>query len=307
MSNKVIGGHGGTAFYYERVGSGAVVKEITVWKDDGALRAIRVVLSDTSVKEAGKTVGESKTFAFKQGEKCAQLSLWGNGIGTRCGRIRIYTTEGRDFDWGMHGGQEEFSMNVGSGILAGFHGRSGSDIDCLGPLFLKPIRSIISTVKYGQLPSGKKGIKSVELDSFRQTNGSSSNDLNWSWKKSVSKTTSQSWSQSATSTFGLSISIEAKIPEVATIGTEASWQLSNESSHSESKTQTKELSWEESGTLKPGDSLNLTAITKEGKINKLPYTSTVEIVFRDGSKFSYDENGDYNRVSYSHVDISVSN
>ncbi|KAI9926801.1 hypothetical protein ASPWEDRAFT_717301 [Aspergillus wentii DTO 134E9] len=142
------------------------------------------------MKIAGKTAGDSKTPRFAPGERCTDLSLWANGIGTRCGRIRIYTSEGQSFDWGMHGGKDEYPIDVGSGILVGFCGEGGSDIDRLGALFIKPIRRIVSSVDYGQLPPGRQGIQSIELDSYQHVNKSSS-DLNWSWRKSVSKTSSQ--------------------------------------------------------------------------------------------------------------------
>lgn len=118
-----------------------------------------------------RRIWKNRNIVFAPGEKCTELVLWGNGDGRRTCRIKIVTDKGQTLDWGKDTtGQTAYPSNLGSGILVGFMGRYGADIDCMAPLFLKDVKSVTSKVTYGKIPTGKDGIQLVELDTLEVDN-----------------------------------------------------------------------------------------------------------------------------------------
>src|SRR5262245_52501423 len=85
-----IGGNGGHPFTLVAE-TGTVVEKIRVYrKNEGRrfLRGIRVFYSDGAEAFTGQEQDEYSEFSFEDGERITSMTLWGNGIGTRTGRIR---------------------------------------------------------------------------------------------------------------------------------------------------------------------------------------------------------------------------
>ena len=142
----VIGGKGGSSFTFTGRDNGATLKKIGVAVGGTQIKAVRAELTDGRVQ----TFGESNTFSeytFELGERITKLSLWGNGAGTRLGGIRFWTSSGRKFFEHMNllPLMTEYSIDVGSGVCLGLEGRAGSDIDCMGFLFINAIKSSVLT------------------------------------------------------------------------------------------------------------------------------------------------------------------
>lgn len=74
---------------------------------------------------------------FDGSETIKSLSLYGNGEGTRTGRLTLTTSKNKDFDTGSNKAQE-YAIDHASGILVGFGGSAGEDINNMGPVFIKP-------------------------------------------------------------------------------------------------------------------------------------------------------------------------
>uniref|UniRef100_A0A8C8F3T7 Jacalin-type lectin domain-containing protein n=1 Tax=Oncorhynchus tshawytscha TaxID=74940 RepID=A0A8C8F3T7_ONCTS len=149
----LIGGQGGSPFEFHGMNSGATLKKIGVAVEGWQVKAVRAELTDGEVA----TFGDANTFnefEFKLGKRITKLSLWGNGAGTRLGAIKFTTSENRQFfekmtSWGL---KTEYTIDVGSGIGLGLQGRYGSDIDCMGFLFINTIKSsVLIDIKYPTL------------------------------------------------------------------------------------------------------------------------------------------------------------
>ena len=97
--------------------------------------------------------GHTHSFHSKQVQLITSMSLsvWGNGAGTRLGAIKFKTNKSRKFfalmnDWDL---KHEYPVDVVLGICVGVMGRAGADIDCLGFVFVKPIRhSVMTDMEY---------------------------------------------------------------------------------------------------------------------------------------------------------------
>lgn len=120
-----------------------MVSKVDVWAGPRCLNGIKVTLSCGHVSSKGTTEGRHDGLTIPPGVKVTNLTLWGNGVGTRCGGIWIKLSNGSElmqslWKWGLKRGYE---INVGSGIPVAVYGKSGAEIDRLAFAFLKPIKS----------------------------------------------------------------------------------------------------------------------------------------------------------------------
>ena len=149
----LIGGNGGSSFTFTGRDNGATLKKIGVAVGGWQIKAVRAELTDGRTETFGRAHTFSE-FTFNLGERITKLSLWGNGAGSRLGGIRFWTSSGREFFahmncWPL---KTEYSIDVGSGVCLGLEGRDGLDIDCMGFLFIDPIKSsVLSDMTYPSL------------------------------------------------------------------------------------------------------------------------------------------------------------
>lgn len=141
-----VGGQSGSGGNIDwSLGLGVLVRSITVWwkYDDLGIHGIRFSFwngKDTDVR--GQSQGNKSILNLAQNETITKCSLWGNGPGTNCGRIRLQTSLGQDFNVGKDvSGQDEYQMSVWSGIMIGGYGKSGVNVDYLGFYFIGEVQS----------------------------------------------------------------------------------------------------------------------------------------------------------------------
>ncbi|PWY90101.1 mannose-binding lectin [Aspergillus heteromorphus CBS 117.55] len=102
----------------------SVIKGLEVFWDD----------DDTGIAHfvVGTRRGEQDTIEFDHGEVIIEMSIW---AGSRVDSIHIRTESGHTFDAGGASGTCYAQEKLGNGILYGFLGRSGEDVDALGTYF----------------------------------------------------------------------------------------------------------------------------------------------------------------------------
>lgn len=307
----MIGGQGGQYhdFYpgAQNVGNvdGRTVAKFEMWAGEWQIRGIRITLTDGSSQLFGNAQGTYNQYSFQPGELIRNLSLWGNGMGTRSGRIKFTTSTGNTFDHGMTGKGEktEYPMPCYSGIFVGIVVRSGSDTDALGCVFFKPLRSIVFTdISYPDLPSYEAAIQPLTIDVYKDTN-SGTQARNWKWSKTIREEDERSWS--ATQGFELSNSlvISAGFPSIAEVSTTFSWTISKSSTQGATEKVETVFIIDQSGTLNPGQSVHLAAITRRGTLVEIPYTGKVTINLRNGESYTGPISGFYSGVAYTSVTI----
>ncbi|RAL07684.1 uncharacterized protein BO97DRAFT_463410 [Aspergillus homomorphus CBS 101889] len=301
VGNGTIGGNGGNHFWETKYDKGAMVEEIIVWKEGNILRGLKLSWTDGSDSTMiGKSSGSSQSFTFKVKEKCTEMVLRGNGIGTRCGHIEFKTDQGNSFSWG-DGGSDNYYMDVGSGFLVGFQGRANLDIDSLGPLFLKPLKSVHSEVDYGDFPNGAPDPTHITLDT-QDFDGN--HEYEWDFHGSKTKTTTSTWSQTLASSFDLQVKVKAGVPELAEVESTIKWGLSASSTHSQAEQDSSEIGWDVHSTVSPGQTVHCEAYCFQGT-SDVDYTSTVTVTFQSGETLQFKESGTFSGVTYSEAKTTV--
>uniref|UniRef100_A0AAZ3Q7Z3 Jacalin-type lectin domain-containing protein n=1 Tax=Oncorhynchus tshawytscha TaxID=74940 RepID=A0AAZ3Q7Z3_ONCTS len=283
---KLIGGQGGSPFEFHGMNNGATLKKIGVAVEGWQVKAVRAELTDGKVA----TFGDANTFnefEFNLGERITKLSLWGNGAGTRLGAIKFTTSENREFfekmtSWGL---KTEYTIDVGSGICLGLQGGYGSDIDCMGFLFINTIKSsVLTDMKYPTLQ--ESDLNQLSLFIVRSQGG----DQNQS-RKTLTKTSSWSVSNKIEST--LSVSVKAGIPDLVEVTSGFSLTVGVEQSTSLQKTE----------TITESDTINLKI--PPGNTMDVEITAKVKVTCMNGSQLVFPSNGIYTGVTYTSARVST--
>ncbi|KAK0144696.1 Aerolysin-like protein [Merluccius polli] len=301
----VIGGQRGTAFDFTGRDNGATLKKIGVAEEGWQIKAVRAELSDGRVETYGNA-HTFKEYTFKLGERITKLSLWGNGAGTRLGGIKFFTSSGGEFfasmtDWGL---KTEYSIDVGSGVCLGLVGRSGADIDSMGFLFINAIESsVLTDMTYPSLAIYTPQVQKEYIKSVSYANDTAADqEYTCQYSRSVKKSTT--WSTTSKIEFTVSTSVTAGIPEVASVSAGYSLTVGAEQTSSTTQEETKTES--DAVKVKVPAGKKASVVVSVGRANiDLPYSATVKITCKNGSKLVFPSTGQYNGVSYTTVDVKT--
>ncbi|OCH85905.1 hypothetical protein OBBRIDRAFT_838593 [Obba rivulosa] len=259
-----------------------------------------------------KQLDSHDSIVFAPGEKVTSLTLWGDGDGTCTSHIHITTSAGQTFDCGKDiSGQTAYDASIGSGIFVCLDGRSGADVDTPGAFFLNgSVTSIsISNLVYNPPLTGTSaGISQIILDEVVYSNPSSATqDVAWNFSDSVTLTTSTSFTQSSSTTYGVSVTVDvtAELFEIgASVGGGYTWETTGTQETNSSTSTEETFTWGLSGELSPGESLTATSFCQQGT-GEANCTSTVKLALTDGMISSYSENGVFNNVVYTSAQVSI--
>ncbi len=311
-NTQFVGGHGGGSFK-DMSDNGGHLTRIETWKSsyDGhpMIKSIRVTFSDGSSFTQGNNSGldNKKEAYFDDTELITELSLWGNGNGKRLGRIWLRTNTGQIYDSGHTDGSTEYHARVGSGICVGIEGRAGSDVDELGFIFVKQVKqSYITDLEYPTLASDAHCIQPETIRTFSAQNTHKDNDNDWNFKGSRSETKTSMWKVSRSAKIYGETSIKGKIPKIGEVGQTFGWEFTIGDVRGTSTSETVTLSWDNSGTLEPGESIYLEAVTRKGNLANIPYTGNHIIETIEGDILSFPIEGTYNEVDYTGVEVVTS-
>ncbi len=274
-----------------------MVKTIRVHYNSKHLRGLCVIYHDgTQSPQIGRGAENAGEITLEPDEIITQASLWGNGIGTRTGRIRIRTNRGNTLDVGRNtSGQDEFPINVGSGFLAGFSGRAAEDIDSLSFIFLNPVKKVeITNVNYKEVPPNS-GISQYLLHRSGFDN-QTSRDSDWDFSNTTSRSDTTHFQTEASFSFGMSASITAGVPLIVEAQVGYQWEVGISRTWGQSTTKEVVLQWSLSGTLPPGKAVTATATCQIG-IADVQYTCLVTITTTQGN-LVYGSGGILRSVQY---------
>ncbi len=303
-----IGGQGGSDFAWVHGTNGNLIKKLEVWVGPSQIRGIRVTLFNNESQTFGKLEDKNAgSLELEPGERITSLSIWGNGAGTRCGAFKIVTSKGKTFfpkmySWGL---KTEYSMDVGSGLLAGIYGRGNADIDALGFAHLLPIKnSILKGITYPTLDSDLVATTPFMLDRVTIDNLQGTVPKEATLRGSESLTTETSWSNTTSLELSITSTVKAGIPLIADVEVSTSITVGNEFTYQRTTSSTVERSVENKVIAPPGQKVRDTATTYQDKLD-LPYYGTFEVQMQNGTIFSYPVSGIYKGVSARSVFITT--
>ncbi|KAF8580325.1 hypothetical protein K439DRAFT_313084 [Ramaria rubella] len=318
----LIGGQTGgeefTACQWVQGSSALVVKGLDVWFHSQYLRGIQVTYSNNSRSLVfGSDDNSHSSIVFTPGELVTSLTLWGNGIGTRAGRIRLTTNRDQTLEVGKDtSGQTAYDIDTGAGLLVGMCGRSGVDIDQLGAIFLKykVIHVSIRDIKYDpDLSNTAEGICifEVALNKAHFTNpASAKGPKTWTFGGSASRTTSTTYNQTTGNTFQPSAAVEVSAKPFGIGGKVTStgfqWPHQNSVTTGTSVSNLLTFTWGLTGELQPGEEIVCLAAVQRGE-GRTNYDATVIVELENGATNEFKERGVFQNVAFTEVSVTTKN
>ena len=305
-SNIALGGRGGKDFNdgTDVPKSGTAIRSLQVWYDENVIRGIVVVFSNETKHSYGTTSGVKSTevFYIAPGEKFTDLQLW-NGK-DRFGGIELRTDQNRSFSIKVGSVGEPYKPEIGSGLLIGVYGNSGTDLDCLGLALLRRVESArLFKVTYPDLEKQKVTTKPTEIKTLEYDNDLEK-EQTFQFTGETSVTTSQSWSVTGSIEVGVSAEVSAGFPILAEGKVSTSLTVSASSTYQRENTETKTQSFQFPITVPANTNVKATATLYEGDI-KISYEAEMKYILDSGKEFEYHVNGIYSGVAVSEAVVSV--
>ena len=289
-----IGGGGGFGFQIHQISQGKLVRTVGIHYNNQYLRGIRLTYTDgTRSPLVGSAVQNYEELTLQPGETIVRASLWGNGIGTRTGRIDFTTSRGNRLNVGRDTrGQTEYGMDVGSGILVGFAGRANVDIDALSFIFLLQGFNVeISNVRYTRPPTNDSIGQVLLAPQAIFRNQNNTQPINWVFRNTVTRTNTWAWSQATAFNFTHNVNVRAGLFNLVKVESNTTWELSVESRRETTVSVEVAMGWDLSGVLQPGEALIATSTADSGQAD-VPYIATVTISAPgNNNRIVYQENG----------------
>lgn len=314
---RCVGGCDGGSFVMHS-SSMTSVKILNVWTGHGVwndgIKAIQVVYFNGYTQTEGVLPDSTdstsdKTFTFEAGEVLdGQLKLSGNGLTgehARAGYIEFKTNgnggKGRTFSAGK--AHKPVSVDVTGSLLSGFFGQAGEDVDQLGVITFKPIKSLkITNVEYPTLDNYLSGLSpSAVIDRPYCNNG----DRDQTEVRTVKVETGSksAWNFSMTESFeaAVGVEVEAGTPVVkAKAHADFKWGVSAQQSYTQ-EFDSKESVSEEFQITYQAHTMGRIQLTQfESRIN-IPWTGKEKVTFTDNTSVTMDVQGNYNGVYVSKI------
>lgn len=303
-----VGGNGGKEFTATNFSHGAtVVKKLEVYKNSSALCGLVLEYTDGSANRIGnysdKNVRESLTFGA--GERVTFLGLWGNGVGSRCAGIRLLTNKGQNLELVVDKEKNEYPQVVSSGIMAGAYGRVGAEFDVLGFIFVRPIKKISITINDSDWlnnPVGTNADISTATVAQDVIYNPYDKPMDWSFPGTRSVKNSRTFTQSSTTTWGVSVEVSAGIFDIG-LKTTASWEQASMTMNATTHEETVTIGTTIGGILQKGEKILCTSASLLGTLD-LRYKSRVKIIVDTGATFEYQEDGEFKNAIYSYAETT---
>lgn len=301
-----IGGSGGQPFNFDGKKNGATLQKLGVWVAESRVKAVKVWLTDGRVQTFGIPSGPYQEYTFNPGECFTSLSLWGNGAGTRLGAIKFNTNRPGEFfvkmtSWGLI---TEYPIDIGSGICLGIGGRSGSDIDLMGFMFLNAIESTdLTNVNY---PTMNQVVPQVQMEEIQSVTFKNNSSVTQEQKLETSKkiTTKSAWSVSSSIEATFSLKVKAGVPGVMDVESGYSFTVGVTGTYGIENTSEKTELVSFPITVPAWKTVHAVMTIGRADVD-LPYTGTVKITCKNGSVLQFDISGEYKGLTYTDVKTTL--
>lgn len=292
--------------------AGSSVRRLRLYRNngrDGYLRGLSVFFSDGTEMRGGVRKDQYADVELSDGEVITGMTLWkldggaansaSSSSAARVARLDLSTSE-RSWGYGVEntGSLTSKAVSVGSGVLVGFQGRAGDDLDFLAPIFLRPLsESTVSDIVFEK--AGGDGLRLVTLrEGSAVYNGT---DFSWTFSGSETRDTSTSFSSGFTNSLSVSTTFKSKIPAIAEAGVSGSWSPGTSSSHDQHAGSAVTLSWSNTIALsKDAPAVSCSAMVWEGRLN-VGWSGT-QTISAGGATMSFATSGTLRHVAYGKVE-----
>ncbi|XP_026802861.3 aerolysin-like protein [Pangasianodon hypophthalmus] len=305
-----VGGNEGSAFNFNGIENGTMLKKIWVWVGKKKVKAIKVQLTDDQSERFGVLDGKMSEFTFEDGEHFTSLSLWENGDGTRLGGIKFKTNHSREFSASMSNlnSKSVVPVDVASGICMGIKGRAemskSPGISSLGFMFINTIKSTeLTNVEYPTLHDVKPKVAVREIKSMTyQNNTTQFQEYTIETSKKITQTSS--WSVTGRLEFMFHLEVKAGIPLIAEGTASYELKIGVESTYASETTEEKMELFSFPVKVPPRKIVDVDITIGQATVD-LPFNGIVKITCYNNSVLQFNTSGKYKGVTYTDGKVAV--
>ncbi|KAL2164805.1 hypothetical protein VTH06DRAFT_101 [Thermothelomyces fergusii] len=298
--------------------AGSSVTGLRLYRNNGAdgyLRGLVASFSDGSEMVAGVrkdqyseiTLGEGEVitgmtlWAFTPPAKGWKAKVWKSAATPRVGRIDIATNR-RTWGYGVDSTAKlkNKAVNVGSGVLVGFQGRAGDDLDQIAPIFLATVsESVVDGLVFERLPGNDGLVLETLKEGTAVWNGT---DYSYTFAGSTTREVSTRFSSSTSNGLSLKTTFRAALPQLLESGIDAGWNFGATKAQDQASTRSAQLSWSSTVSMSADTrAVFCSAMVWRGHIT-LRWSGTQTISAADGASVSFPTSGVLERVDYGKVE-----
>ncbi|KAF2871849.1 hypothetical protein BDV95DRAFT_606420 [Massariosphaeria phaeospora] len=297
---------------------GAVITGLEVWSNDMGISGLKFRYNDLSwTNMLGDNVVDAKDGVLKvnklewdQTDTVVDARLELNPTRTGLGYIYMKVKSGASFTVGKEA-ENLGNMNVHAGILLGAFGRADKGtVYQLGFSWLKTgiEKATISDIEFedniDDLNKRMQGLETMTLDYAYYKNNQDKQNSTFLFQKETSRTTSRKLITQTKATWGLTATVGVEASMFG-MGASASTSLKYEKETMNGKEDTEEentvLKYGLTNQVPPGGEIWCKATVMKGKYEG-KYTSKINLLYKDGSKFSIKSPGKLQLVAWSQAD-----
>ncbi|CAD7701786.1 unnamed protein product [Ostreobium quekettii] len=307
----IVGSSTGKSQFFWAPGRGALASGFEVWVGAGGVNGIAVTFTEGSFTEGstaviGTRVGSHSAISLAKGERITAMSLWDNGQPKprwAFGAMRIVTDAGQTFEAGVPAGHrgEEYSLDVGSGLVVGVEGYHGDAVNAFGACFLKPVASAAMEVTgyptlQGLSPAGGKEQAVLAYVTYSNY-GDQPQHVRMSGSPTV--TAKHWWEFDAPKVLGVDVAIRAGVPRVVeSDGVPSNWTVTEaEDWSSQDAREDVERVYDLPLTVNPHSSVDAKATLAEIDLD-IEFTARMAVTVDDGAIWGYHTTGHYVGLAY---------
>jgi len=292
------------------------VRILNVWTSKSPvdlIKAIQVVFFNGHTMTEGRLPDgkPDATFTFLAGEVLdGQLILSGNGQTgewARASYLEFKTSKTKKFSAGrkFRAGfaHKTYSIDATGSLLSGFFGRAGQDVDQLGVVLFKPIKSLkITSVDYPTLDSVTSGLNPSAIVDRPYCNNGDRDQMEVRTVK-VETGSKSVWNFSKTASFEASAGVEVEAGTPFVTGkahADFKWDTSSTQSYTRESNTLDSVSEQFQITYQAHTMGRIQFTQFDSKID-VPWTGIEEITFKDNSSIKLNVHGIYNGVFVSKI------
>ncbi|KAH6856278.1 hypothetical protein B0I37DRAFT_283455, partial [Chaetomium sp. MPI-CAGE-AT-0009] len=294
--------------------AGSSVQTLRLYRNTrnvGYIRGIDIIFSDGTERRAGVRKDQFSELVLSNNELITGMVLWAffpsqswkgffswgrKAPSERVGRIDV-TTSQRSWGYGIDNTAKLSStaVNVGSGILVGFQGRAGDELDQISPIFLKTLsNSVVDDIVF-EKPAGSDGLQLVTLkEGSAVWNGT---DYSWNFAGTDIRDASTTFTTGLNNAFSLQTTFTASLPRVLDSSMGANWGSGNTESRDQHSGRSTQLSWSTTIDLtEDNPAVYCAAMVWEGRVNVR--WSGLQTVMADSATVSFPTSGFLRHVAH---------
>lgn len=197
------------------------------------------------------------------------------------------------------------SVDVGSGLLLGAQAMDTNPLYTCSLFFLKPVKSLyLKEVQYTTTPTLQDAPIHMVPYLSKHFDNNTARDTTWTISERHTDTESFSWTVALAVGLSMTTGVSASVFDLVEVNDQVTWSIDASVSTTSEQTESKEVSWEFSGSHAPHTKVDIALTYGKGKMD-LSFRGTMEVTMANGAVWTGPVGGKYAQTAVGVGEISA--